>query len=111
MSYCQTPTPDRPWALSRDREHMMVLHPPRPLSPPQRCLAIEPSSGVVILPDKPRDTCGWHKLRIYRRGQRKPDGAAWLWDGNVHAPTLHPSIQCLISGWHGFLRSGRMEEI
>lgn len=42
---------------------------------------------------------------------------AWQWDGNLDAPTLHPSVDHghrgpdgqLISEWHGWIRAGRME--
>jgi hypothetical protein len=32
----------------------------------------------------------------------------WVWDGNVDAPTLTPSI-LLPDLWHGYLRAGRLE--
>lgn len=41
----------------------------------------------------------------------------WAWDGNVEAPTLTPSINCLAEkdgkptggcGWHGFITAGVM---
>lgn len=41
----------------------------------------------------------------------KPTGGAptWQWDGNLDAPTLTPSINC-VRCWHGFLRAGTFEE-
>ena len=53
-----------------------------------------------------------HCLRVYREGEPKPAKTAWLWDGNVAAPTLSPSIVCGPPGeedWHGYLRAGRLE--
>lgn len=41
-----------------------------------------------------------------------PAGAKWHWDGNTTEPTLTPSIHCTGGcGWHGFVRSGKMEEV
>jgi hypothetical protein len=34
---------------------------------------------------------------------------AWLWDGNLDAPTLSPSIHC-IGHWHGWVRAGTLVE-
>lgn len=56
----------------------------------------QPCGGIMIgHPDKP---------------PRKP---SWQWDGNVEAPTLHPSINCNGPGgcgWHGYMVAGVMKE-
>lgn len=33
------------------------------------------------------------------------ENKSWLWDGNVDAPTLTPSINCA-DCWHGFIEKG-----
>jgi len=41
----------------------------------------------------------------------------WKWDGNIDAPTISPSINCIAEkdgkptggcGWHGFIKKGDM---
>lgn len=39
----------------------------------------------------------------------KPGDDRWTFDGNVDAPTIHPSIG-VPDGWHGFVRGGEMTE-
>lgn len=36
-------------------------------------------------------------------------GVHWGWDGNIEAPTLTPSINC-IGHWHGWVRNGMLVE-
>jgi hypothetical protein len=44
---------------------------------------------------------------IPRDGQGNNGGAPqWDFDGNAHAPTFHPSINCK-GCWHGFIQKGR----
>lgn len=44
---------------------------------------------------------------IKRDGQGKNGGAPmWEWDGNLTAPTFHPSIDCK-GCWHGYIIKGR----
>lgn len=52
----------------------------------------KPCSSILIGLDKPTD---------------RP---SWQWDGNVYAPTLTPSINC-VGGckWHGFLTKGEFK--
>lgn len=42
----------------------------------------------------------------FRLGEPVPD-KVWAWDGNVEAPTLTPSVNCLGGcGWHGHVTNG-----
>jgi len=53
-------------------------------------------------------------------GHKPAGNKTWAWDGNVDAPTLSPSINCLSHGpngekyagcgWHGWLRAGEWTE-
>lgn len=52
------------------------------------------------------DYCG--QIRIRREGFPS-DTPSWAWDGNLDAPTLTPSINCL-DCWHGWLKNGNFEE-
>ncbi len=56
------------------------------------------------------DPCG----EIIIGDRHKPargSAPTWIWDGNVDAPTLNPSINCRGGcGWHGWLRRGVFEE-
>ncbi len=47
------------------------------------------------------------RTNLKRDGQGKNGGhAMWDFDGNVSAPTFHPSVNC--GGcWHGFIQRGR----
>lgn len=42
-------------------------------------------------------------------------GDGWQWDGNLHAPTLTPSIDRHPNwnkpGWHGFMTNGEMRSV
>ena len=53
--------------------------------------------------------CG---VMIGPRAVAAPDASRqsiWAWDGNVEAPTLTPSINCVGGcGWHGFITAGVM---
>ena len=107
MPFDRAPSPDRPWALSADRRSILILHPLIPVDPPRRMLDLD-ARLQLVLPETPRATCGLHHLRIWRAGEPQPPHPCWQWDGDELAPTLHPSIQCLVSGWHGWLRRGRL---
>lgn len=59
-------------------------------------------------------------IYIVLPGQKSPDALriekgreggprVWGWDGNEEAPTLAPSILDNSTGWHGYLRNGRLE--
>lgn len=39
------------------------------------------------------------------------NGTHWTWDGNRESPTLEPSILDLVTGWHGYLRAGKLESV
>lgn len=61
------------------------------------CMALPRTAG------RPEPTGTW---RVYKRGEPKPPGVAWEWDGNLDKPTLTPSLH-LVGYWHGFLTAGR----
>ena len=45
-----------------------------------------------------------------RPSKKNAVGASWDWDGNYHAPTVTPSIDCRgACGWHGWIKQGRFE--
>lgn len=51
----------------------------------------------------------WHCLRVYLQHEPRPPRPSWLWDGNLHVPTLSPSIKCGPKEqeyWHGYLTAG-----
>lgn len=43
--------------------------------------------------------------------RRDGTGPIWSWDGNREAPTITPSILNLSTGWHGFMRAGKLESV
>jgi hypothetical protein len=53
-------------------------------------------------PGKKSETC------MQSVWQRPATGCMWQWDGNREAPTLSPSIDCQICGWHGFIVAGTL---
>lgn len=86
-----TPTEVKPWELSHDRRRVYIRHPPGPKTP-----------GVA----------GFHKLHIHLPNQTPMAEKSWIWNGDTSAPSLigpgAGSILCIHSGWHGYLRAGRM---
>lgn len=112
MAFERPPTDERPWVFADGCRSILIRHRLMPVDPPRRMLDLDASLRLV-LPETPRATCGVHHLRIVREGdpvswEMRP---YWVWDGDEDAPTLSPSIKCLASGWHGFLRRGRLEEV
>jgi hypothetical protein len=56
--------------------------------------------------------CGCDMLARITVGYRfKPQTAvaSWWWDGSRAAPTLRPSVNQQLCGWHGWLRDGYWE--
>ena len=55
---------------------------------------------------------GTVRLRI-SRGAPPPDPQVWGWDGNLEAPTIHPSIATDAGDakWHGWLLAGKLVEV
>lgn len=52
--------------------------------------------------------CGAHGCLPIKKGVKEPQ--SWLWDGNMEAPTLEPSILRKAGcKWHGYLRNGIFE--
>ena len=50
-----------------------------------------------------------HGLPLYQVNEAKMTKPGWLWNGNVYAPTLRPSIACGPKSarvWHGHLTDG-----
>lgn len=36
-------------------------------------------------------------------------GKTWKWNGDLAAPTITPSIDCTLCGWHGFITNGEIK--
>ena len=60
---------------------------------------------VFGCPRRPGSSCS-----VPVKGEALPNGAGpWGWDGNLEAPTITPSINCVGGcGWHGFITAGKV---
>lgn len=64
----------------------------------EQCKPEEATHLLLKFPlDPPLDI---RKVRVYRKGEPKPESHAWLWNGSVELPTLTPSIRTQVN-WKG----------
>lgn len=43
--------------------------------------------------------------------QKPAETPSWGWDGNMQAPTLRPSVNCISGcGWHGWVTNGEFSD-
>ena len=86
--YTHTPNSAAPFAFNASYSHIAILHPTPPGEPP-----------------------GLHVITVHRAGYPPREQPSWEWDGDPGFPTLHPSIRCTLTGWHGYLRRGRFDAV
>lgn len=87
FGFDRLPDADVPFVLNHGQTRMLILH---------------PTSGGAP---------GLHAIAVHLKGTPPRETPSWEWDGNDGAPSLKQSIRCTITGWHGFLRAGRMEPL
>lgn len=55
--------------------------------------------------------CGAYCAIRVRAGRKPEASPSWTYNGKPLAPTLHPSVNRLDCGWHGWLRDGYWESV
>ena len=69
-----------------------------------------------LCPRRPGEVCGVPIKPL----ASPPYNSGWDWNGNVEAPTLTPSVNCVAErdgkptggcGWHGYVKAGKLEGV
>jgi hypothetical protein len=67
----------------------------------------DPGGGTYLWFNCPCGCMYGSRVLLYLEGQAKPRDTAWSWNGDIHRPTLSPSLKrgspCR---WHGHLTNG-----